>query len=199
MRRRLQPEERKKEILLVAARTFAAADYDDVHVDDIAREANASRALVNHYFGDKRGLFVAVARMLVERMPATVNTELTDLGVEEMVAANTAAWLDAVEAASPAFIAFAGGGPIGRDPELEALQDELRDRIALRMLANHLRGAELPPAALLTMRATLGLIERAIVDWINGRGGNRDQTEALISSAILATMREILPAVEAKG
>lgn len=197
MRRRLQPEERRKEILLAAARAFADADYDDVHVDEIARQAGASRALLNHYFGDKRGLFVAVARMLVERMPATVSTDLTGLSPEEMVAANTSAWLDSVEAASAAFIAFTGGGPIGRDPELEALQDELRDRIAKRMLSNHLGDTEIPPAALFTMRATLGLIERAIVDWLTGRGGNRDQTEVLITSAVLATMREILPAVEA--
>ena len=45
------------------------------------------------------------------------------------------------------------------------------------------------------MRATLGMIERAIVDWISGRGANRAQTHALIASSILATIREVLPAV----
>ncbi len=63
------------------------------------------------------------------------------------------------------------------------------------MLANHLGTTEVPPAALFTMRATLGMIERAIVDWISGRGGTRAQTHALIANSILATVREVLPAV----
>ncbi len=45
------------------------------------------------------------------------------------------------------------------------------------------------------MRATLGMIERAIVNWISGRGANRAQTHALIANSILATIREVLPAV----
>lgn len=199
MRRRLEPKERKREILGVAARAFSRRPYDEVHVDEIAREAGASRALLNHYFGDKRGLFLAVARTVAERIPTIVRTDLTDLGVEEMVDANTAAWLDAVEAGSATFLAFAGSGPIGRDPELEALQDELRDRIATRMLTNHLGTTEIPRTALFTMRAALGMIERAIVDWITGRGGTRAQTHALIANIIVATIRDVLPAVEAAG
>ena len=195
MRRRLPPEERRQEILHVALRAFSQRSYEDVHVDEVARDAGASRALVNHYFGDKRGLFLAVARAVVDRMPATVRTDLTELSVEEMVDANTAAWLDGIEAGKATFLAFAGNGPIGRDPQLEALQDELRDRVATRMLANHLGSAEPPPAALFTMRATLGMIERAVVDWISGRGGTRAQTHALIKNSILATIREVLPAV----
>lgn len=196
MRRRLIPEERRKEILDVAARAFSAQPYEQVHVDAIAREAGASRALVNHYFGDKRGLFLAVARTIVERVPATVRTDLTDLDPEQMVEANTAAWLDAVESGNATFIAFAGGGPIGRDPELEALQDELRDRIARRMLSNHLGTTEIPGPALFTMRAALGMMERAIVDWINGRA-SRSETHVVIAKGVLTTVREVLPAVEA--
>ncbi len=197
MRRRLAPEERRREILEAAARAFSARPYDEVQVDEIARQAGASRALLNHYFGDKRGLFLAVARTIVERFPASVRTDLTDLGVEAMVDANTAAWLDAVEAGGATFLAFTGGGPIGRDPELEALQDELRDRIATRMLSNHLGTVEVSPAALFTMRAELGMIERAILDWIADRGVTRAQTHALIASSILTTVRDVLPAVEA--
>lgn len=197
MRRRLEPAQRRGEILHAAARAFSARPYDEVHVDEIAREAGASRALLNHYFGDKRGLFLAVARMIVERIPATVRTDLTELSAAEMVDANTAAWLDAVEEGRATFLAFTGGGPIGRDPELEALQDELRDRIATRMLTNHLATTDFPPAALFTMRATFGAIERAVIDWISGKGGTRAETHALIANSIIATIHDVLPAVEA--
>ena len=136
MRRRLSPGDRKKEILAAAARAFSEQSYDDVHVDAVARDAGASRALVNHYFRDKRGLFLAVIQQLVERLPRIVRSDL-DLPCEEMVAANTAAWLDLIEADRRTFLLFAGGGPLGSDPEFEALVDQLRNRLVDRVLANH--------------------------------------------------------------
>jgi AcrR family transcriptional regulator len=199
-RRRLDPGDRKREILLVATQAFATLPYDSVHVDAIASEANASRALINHYFRDKRGLFVAVIRQIVEQTPTVVRTDL-ELEPEEMVAANTAAWLDAVEAGRETFFMFAGGGPLGHDPMVDEAQDELRDRVAERMLANHLGTTDFPPAALATMRAELGLIERAIKDWLGGRI-SREQTHTLIVRSILATVREVLPVMvrqEAEG
>jgi AcrR family transcriptional regulator len=196
MRRRLDPDVRRKEILRSASRAFATRPYDDVHIDSIAREADASRALINHYFGDKRGLYVAVAREIVARTPNVVRTDL-GLSVEDMVAANTDAWLDLVEANPETALMFLGAGPIGRDPELEALQDELRDRMAHRMLVNHLGTTDIPPAAHLTMRAATGLMELAVRDWATGRGGTRDQTHAIVAQSILAVVRHVLPAVMA--
>jgi AcrR family transcriptional regulator len=192
MRRRLDPEDRRREILRAATRAFASQPYDEVHVEAVAVEAGASRALVNHYFGDKRGLYLEVARELVERTPAIVRRDIA-AGPEEMVAANTAAWLDLIEARPQAFVTFIAGGP-GGDPRLDEFRDELRDRMARRMLANHLGTEEFPPAALTVMRAEMGLIEQAVRDWIAGRG-DRSQTEALIAASILATIRHVLPAV----
>lgn len=194
MRRRLDPEQRRAEILQAARHAFATRPYDAVHVDAIAREAGASRALVGHYFGDKRGLFLAVARDIVGRVPRTVRADLVDLPVEQMVDANTRLWLDLIEANRETSLIFLGAGPVGRDPELEALQDELRDRVAERMLVNHLRTLDLPPAACVTMRAALGMFERALRDWILGRS-TREQVHAIIANGILATVRHVLPAV----
>jgi AcrR family transcriptional regulator len=194
MRRRLDPETRRKEILKAATRAFATRPYDDVHVDEIARDASASRALINHYFGDKRGLFIAVAREIVARVPRVVRTDL-DMSVDEMVAANTSAWLDLVEKSRETSLVFFGAGPIGHDPELEALQDELRDRLTDRILMNHLGTTDIPPAAHLTMRAATGLMERAARDWVTGRGATREQTHTLIVQSILAVVRDVLPAV----
>lgn len=193
MRRRLDPEERRQEILRAATRAFATQPYDEVQVADVAGAAGASRALVNHYFGDKRGLYLAVARQMVERIPAVVRRDLEGTP-EEMVAANTAAWLDLIEAGPQAFLSFMKGGPVG-DPRLAEFRDELRDRMARRMLANHLGTGEIPEPALAAMRAELGLIEQAVSDWLSGRGGDRRQTEVLIAASILATVRHVVPAV----
>ncbi|HSI81559.1 MAG TPA: TetR/AcrR family transcriptional regulator [Solirubrobacterales bacterium] len=197
-RRRLDPDQRRDEILRAATRAFAARPYDEVHVDEIAADAGASRTLVNHYFGDKRALFLAVARANLDRIPDAVRTDL-GLPIEGTVDANTAAWLDLVEARRGSFLVLLGLGPLGRDPEVEAVQDELRDRLARRMLANHLGTPDPPPEALITMRATIGLIQRALLDWASGRGGTRAQTHALIAESILASVRDVLPAVVVAG
>jgi AcrR family transcriptional regulator len=194
MRRRLDPEVRRSEILAVASRAFATRPYDAVHLDAIARDAGASRALVNHYFGDKRGLYVAVARQIVERIPSVVRTDLS-LSVEEMVTANTEAVLDVIEANRETALLFLGAGPIGRDPELDALQDELRDRLVDRILANHLGTTDVPPAARATMRAATGMMELALRDWAQGRGPTRDQTRTIVEQTILTVMRQVVPAV----
>jgi AcrR family transcriptional regulator len=198
MRRRLDPDERRQEILRAATRAFAKRPYDEVHIDAIAEEIGVTRTLVNHYFGGKRGLFVAVARRLVDRMPPMGRADFEG-SVEEMVAANTSAWLDIVESIPPSFRFFLGGGPLGGDPELQELRDELRDRLARGMLANHLDTDEPPAAAVTAMRAELALIEQATKDWMSGRGGTREETQVLIVESILATVRQVLPAVLAVG
>jgi AcrR family transcriptional regulator len=194
MRRRLAPDERREEILRAAVRAFRSRPYDEVQIDAIAREAGASRALINHYFGDKRGLFVAVARHVAARMPEMVRTDL-GLGVEEMVAANTDAWLDLIEGNRQTSLLFLGAGPLGLDPELAALQDEIRDGVARRILANHLGEEEIPPAAHLAMRAGLGMMEVALRDWATGRGATREQARTIIIQGILAVVRHVLPPV----
>jgi len=194
MRRRLKPDDRRREILRAARRAFATRPYDQVQIDAVARDAGASRALVNHYFGDKRGLFLAVARQMVERVPSVVRTDL-ELEVEQMVAANADAWLDFVEAGRETFMLFGGAGPIGGDPEFWALKDELRDRFAERMLVNHLGDAEIPAEARFAMRAAIAAMEQAAQDWITGRGGTRAQTHTLMVEIILATIRQVLPAL----
>ncbi|HZE15444.1 MAG TPA: helix-turn-helix domain-containing protein [Mycobacterium sp.] len=194
MRRRVDPEIRRQEILAAARRVFATRPYEQVSLEEIAREAGASRPLVSHYFGDKRGVFLAVARETVARAPHTVRTDL-GLSVEAMVDANTTAWLDAVAANPESSLLLLGSGPPGRDPELEALLDELRDRLAERILINHLGTTEIPPAALMTMRAATGLMEVTVRDWLLGKGPTRQQTHTIIAQGILAIVRHVLPTV----
>ncbi len=198
MRRRLDPETRRREILRAARLAFESRPYDEVQLEEIAAEAGASRALINHYFGDKRGLYVAVVREMVARVAAGIRPaeELAQLSTEEMVAANTRALLDLIEADRPATLMLLGGGPAGGDPELEELRDELRDQAADRILANHLGGRPITPAAHAAMRAGMALIERAVRDWVEERGPTRQQTEAIVVAGILAVVERVVPAAE---
>lgn len=69
-RRRLSPDDRRAELLAVAAREFAARPYDEVLMEDVAERAGVSRALLYRYFPSKRDLFAALYRQVAERLLA---------------------------------------------------------------------------------------------------------------------------------
>jgi len=63
---RRDAERTRGRILAAAAREFAAKGFDGARVDVIARRAGANKQLIYHYFGDKRGLFDAAVRDMLE-------------------------------------------------------------------------------------------------------------------------------------
>jgi AcrR family transcriptional regulator len=67
-RRRLSPEDRRSELLALGAEIFGSRPYDEVRIDEVAEIAGVSRALMYHYFPDKRTFFAAVVRAETERM-----------------------------------------------------------------------------------------------------------------------------------
>ncbi|HVQ48426.1 MAG TPA: helix-turn-helix domain-containing protein, partial [Mycobacterium sp.] len=67
-RRRLSPDDRRSELLALGAEVFGQRPYDDVRIDEIAERAGVSRALMYHYFPDKRAFFAAVVRAEGERL-----------------------------------------------------------------------------------------------------------------------------------
>jgi AcrR family transcriptional regulator len=73
-RRRLSPRDRRSELLELGAEVFGQRPYDEVRVDEIAERAGVSRALMYHYFPDKRAFFAAVLRTEGERLFAATDT-----------------------------------------------------------------------------------------------------------------------------
>ena len=57
---RLPPAQRRSQILEHARRLFAQRPYQEVSSADIAREAGVTRALVHHYFGGVRDVYLVV-------------------------------------------------------------------------------------------------------------------------------------------
>ncbi|MDT7795553.1 MAG: hypothetical protein QOD59_4994, partial [Mycobacterium sp.] len=72
-RRRLSPDDRRNELLALGAEVFGQRPYDDVRIDEIAERAGVSRALMYHYFPDKRAFFAAVVRAEGERLFEATN------------------------------------------------------------------------------------------------------------------------------
>src|SRR3954453_638305 len=57
--------ERREQLLAVSAAFWAARDYDDVSIDEIAAEAGVSHGLVFQHFGSKKNLYLAHLEQLI--------------------------------------------------------------------------------------------------------------------------------------
>ena len=134
-RRRLSPDDRRNELLALGAEVFGQRPYDEVRIDEIAERAGVSRALMYHYFPDKRAFFAAVVRAEGERLFEATNTppepgqslfaQLHD-GVMAYLRYDE-------EYPHGAWAAYVGMGR--SDPVLRGIEDSDNDRQAERILA----------------------------------------------------------------
>jgi AcrR family transcriptional regulator len=127
-RRRLSPEDRRAELLALGAEVFGKRPYDEVRIDEIAERAGVSRALMYHYFPDKRVFFAAVVKDEADRLyAATNNPPPAGLMMFEELRAGVLAYM-AYHEQNPeaAWAAYVG---LGRsDPVLLGIDDEAKNR-----------------------------------------------------------------------
>ncbi len=77
---RLNKEKRRREIVEVAAREFAAGGLHGTPVAAIARRAGVSQPYVFQLFGTKKDLFLAAVRRAFERTVTTLRTTAREAG-----------------------------------------------------------------------------------------------------------------------
>ncbi|MCV7149931.1 TetR/AcrR family transcriptional regulator [Mycolicibacterium pyrenivorans] len=156
-RRRLSPDDRRNELLALGAEVFGQRPYDEVRIDEIAERAGVSRALMYHYFPDKRAFFAAVVRAEGERLFEATNTPpepgLTLFG---QLRAGVLAYLHYDEEhPHGAWAAYLGMGR--SDPVLRGIEDIDNDRQANRIIdrVTQAVGDALDPKVQRDLRATV--------------------------------------------
>lgn len=195
---RLDPDVRRGEIVDAARRLFCARPFGEVSITAIAEEAGVSRALVTHYFGGKRELFLEVLRELSDLRDVVPRTDL-GLPIEQTVARNVELWLDFMEANQEIVFAISSLTTLDRDPDVSQVVDDMRDGVVDRMLINHFGSTEVPPHVRFVLRAYTGMVEVAVSDWLSARRATRAQVRTLMTDGLLALVREVLPAVAEAG
>lgn len=146
-RRRLSPDDRRNELLALGAEVFGQRPYDEVRIDEIAERAGVSRALMYHYFPDKRAFFAAVVRAEGERLfEATSTPPEPGQSLLEQLRAGVLAYLRYDEGhPHGAWAAYMG---VGRsDPVLRNVDDLDNDRQANRIMARVTEAAGQPMEA----------------------------------------------------
>lgn len=194
-RRRLEPDQRRSEILAVARDLFGRAPYSEVSTSDVAREAGAARGLINHYFGNKRGLYLEVVRQMV-LVPDSVADNLPRGSVEERIQVCVDRWLSVVERNQQMWLSAIG--PEARDSEIEQIlleADEVATDHVLQaaMLSEVTEGR----AALRAMiRAYGSMLKAASREWLVRGALTREDLHTMLTATVLHLLQVVFPAVQ---
>jgi AcrR family transcriptional regulator len=194
---RLEHDERRRQILVIARRLFSERSYTAVSTSDIAREAGVARGLLHHYFGTKRELYLEVVRALV-RMPSNPVPMQSGGGLEVVIGESVDRWLEMLERNRGTWLAAVGAQGLGRDVEVEAILDRAREQAVDRLIeaVEPYDAAEASDELRAVLRAYSGLAEAASLEWLHRDRLTRDQVHTLLVHSFLLLVREVLPAVE---
>ncbi|MFZ2174621.1 MAG: TetR/AcrR family transcriptional regulator [Rhodococcus sp. (in: high G+C Gram-positive bacteria)] len=167
-RRRLAPEQRRKQLLDIGARLFADRPYEDVWIEEVAELAEVSRGLMYHYFPTKRDFFAAVVQRESDRLLDATLPDSTR-PVEEQVAAGLDAYLDHVAGHRHGVRAISSGALSADadiraivDRELEAQQNRIVDALDPPGDARELVG--------IAVRGWIAFVRAVCMDWLDHPG-----------------------------
>ncbi|WP_344732762.1 TetR/AcrR family transcriptional regulator [Nocardioides fonticola] len=191
--RRLPPDERREQILRCASELFAARPYTEVSVSEIARTAGVARGLVNHYFGDKRGIYLEILRravllpVLEDAVPAG---QLDGVPLERRVELAVSWFLDSVEPHAASYFTILGAGGVAEDPEVARILDEGDDLAARRTLELLGLDAERSTSRA-AVRAYGGMAKATVREWVRTGALTREQAHALLRDVLMAVVATI--------
>jgi AcrR family transcriptional regulator len=190
-RRRLAPEERRRQIVAAARELFATRPLEAVTATDIARHAGVTRALVHHYFGSVDDVYLTVYRELVASMDA-VRDHGVEVPIEARIAHNADALLTVFEDNRELWLATSAGGIA--TPEVDRFARAVREAAVERMLLNNADILTDTPTVRVCLRGYVGFTTVVAREWLTGET-TRAQTHAILVHAFLDLMRRTIPAL----
>lgn len=195
-RRRLEPDQRRAEILAVARRLFGQASYSTVSTSDIAGEAGVARALINHYFGNKRELYLEVVRQMMV-IPASVAENLPRSTVEERLALCVDRWLDVVERNREMWLSAIAAEAVGRDSDIEQVMLESDEIAADRVLDAAMMGdvTEGREQLRAMIRSYGSMLKSASREWLVRGTLTRGDLHIMLTQSVVHLLRTVFPAV----
>ena len=180
---RLDPGQRREQILDAANALFAERTYDEVSVEDIASSAGVTRGLVHHYFGGRKQVYIALLQRLgavrEEQLPRPVGRS-----ARARVADSVSRWLDWTEANRTIWLATIARGEDIADPDIRAVVLDLVRRAVALVAAHHTDLAEQDsPRLRYALECWTGLNRAATRRWLQNEA-TREATHQLIASTL---------------
>jgi AcrR family transcriptional regulator len=186
-RTRLDPEERRSQILDAASELFAVRGYDDVSIEDIARQAGVTRGLVHHYFGGRNDVYIA----LIKRIGAIRERELRQpvgRSARARVADSVSRWLDWTQQNRTIWLAAMAPGEHVSDEEVRRVVTDLVQRAVGLLILLHPDVAEDSPRLRYALWCWTGMNRAATWRWLSGEA-SREATHEVLTLTLLHVLR----------
>lgn len=190
-RQRLSPDQRREQILVAAERLFAERPYVDVSTTELAAAAGVARGLLNHYFGDKRALYLEVVRRAA-LLPTLEDVPLPTGSLAERVDAAVHWFLGSITPERATYLTIGAAEGIGDDAEVRAILEGAHDLAAGRVL-ELVGGDPADAAARACVRAFGELARGAIREWSRAGTLTREQAHLLLRESLLVIVQGVLP------
>jgi AcrR family transcriptional regulator len=189
---RLDNDQRRAQLLELARRVFSEQSYDEVSIDDLAREAKISKGLLYHYFPTKRDLYVAGLTEIANDLVAAITAVPEDAAPIERVRLGLDAYLGHVMEHSRSFISLMRGG-IGSDPEVALVVEGVRTRLFQRFLSGSPFAGMVAgdPKFELAVRGWIGFVEAASIDWCANPRLSRLELRELLTQILFEILRVV--------
>lgn len=158
----LDRDTRRQRLLELGERLFAEKSYEDVSIDDVARDANISKGLLYHYFGSKRGFYTEVVRSATTNLLELIRFD-PKLPGPENVRRGLLTWFEFASQRGEAVLAIMHGGT-NSDAVGQILEDVRRAFVD--QIFEGLELHEPHPVFRSVARNWLGSVEAAARDWL---------------------------------
>ncbi|MEY4581447.1 MAG: hypothetical protein RL701_6150 [Pseudomonadota bacterium] len=184
--KRLNPEDRRAQILEVVADLFGQHPYPEISVGDVARAAGVTEGLIYHYFDTRTRLFAAAVEVSCAQLLKACIPDMTQ-SIPAQFERGVQGYIDYVEAHRMAYLNLFRG-PAAHEVEFQSVVD--RTRIALiEHIIFALGLADRPvPVTRLSLRGYVAYSEALILTWLEQNDTARDTLERLIYTMILTAL-----------
>lgn len=195
-RSRLDTEQRREQLLELGLRLFARRAYDEVSIDEIARQASVSKGLLYHYFGSKRDFYVEVVRHASAGLLEALQSVDEGLEPKQRARAGLSRYLAFVQEHADAYVALMTGG-LGSDPAVQGILEESRRVVVQRIWSDiaPALGLQRPPAIFaMALRSWIGAVEAAALEWLEHHDVEREDLLRLLVDTLqchVATAAEL--------
>lgn len=159
-RRRLPPEERKRQLVAIGLQELAARPIHALSIDHVAEKAGISRGLLFRYFPTKQDYYVAVVGAAARRLLRAAVADPTD-PTEDRLRAVVHAFVSFIDRHGDNYQSFFHGG-FGADPQIREIREHMRNTMVERTL--EATCTEPDPSTRMLLRGWWSMVESLAID-----------------------------------
>ena len=190
-RRRLEVDERRRQLLRVGVELFARHAYDELSMRKIAHAAGISHALLYRYFPSKQSYFRAALEQAAADLRARTTPD-SSLPAWEQLVAGLEGFLALVDENALAYRQLLRS--LASAPEVRELFEEVRTTTSARILEGLFPDGAAPQARA-AVKGWLWYMDGVLLDWIE----HRDMSRADVRDLLLASLGGMLGAAAQGG